>query len=73
MGGDLYFHRPRPEVIRLWATTGFTRLLGAEHQFPDKRTAIATIFTKLDPEICRSCTARVFWECQSAPGPADSR
>ena len=73
MGGDLYFHRPRPEVIRLWATTGFTRLLGAEHQFPDKRTAIATIFTKLDPEICRSCKARVFWECQSAPGPADSR
>ncbi len=73
MGGDLYFHRPRPEVIRMWATTGFTRLLGPEHQFPDKRTAIATIFTKLDPEICRSCTARVFWECQSAPGPADSR
>jgi SulP family sulfate permease len=73
MGGDLYFHRPRPEVIRLWATTGFTRLLGPEHQFPDKRTAIATIFTKLDPEICRSCKARVFWECQGAPGPADSR
>jgi SulP family sulfate permease len=73
MGGDLYFHRPRPEVIRLWATTGFTRLLGAEHEFPDKRTAIATIFTKLDPEICRSCKARVFWECQSAPGPVDSR
>ena len=73
MGGDLYFHRPRPEVIRLWATNGFTRLLGPEHQFPDKRTAIATIFTKLDPEICRSCKARVFWECQSAPGPADSR
>lgn len=73
MGGDLYFHRPRPEVIRLWATTGFTRLLGPEHQFPDKRTAIATIFTKLDPEICRSCKARVFWECQGAPGPTDSR
>jgi SulP family sulfate permease len=73
MGGDLYFHRPRPEVIRLWAITGFTRLLGAEHQFPDKRTAIATIFTKLDPEICRSCKARVFWECQSAPAPADYR
>ena len=73
MGGDLYFHRPRPEVIRMWGTTGFTRLLGPEHQFPDKRTAIATIFSKLDPDICRSCKARVFWECQSAPGPADSR
>ncbi|SFU71384.1 sulfate permease, SulP family [Polaromonas sp. YR568] len=69
MGGDLYFHRPRPEVIRMWRKTGFTSVLGPEHQFPDKFTAIATIFNKLDPEICRHCTARIFWECQSAPGP----
>jgi SulP family sulfate permease len=69
MGGDLYFHRPRPEVISMWKTTGFTRLLGPEHQFPDKRTAIATIFHQLDPEICKHCTARVFWECKSVPGP----
>lgn len=71
MGGDLYFHRPRPEVIQMWQTTGFTRLLGPEHQFPDKRTAIATIFEKLDPEICRTCRARIFWECARAPGPDD--
>lgn len=71
MGGDLYFHRPRPEVIRMWRKTGFTRVLGPEHQFPDKFTAIATIFSKLDPEICRHCHARIFWECKTAPG-ADS-
>ncbi|MFS2034816.1 SulP family inorganic anion transporter [Polaromonas sp. CT11-55] len=69
MGGDLYFHRPRPEVIRMWRKTGFTSVLGPEHQFPDKFTAIATIFNKLDPEICRHCTARIFWECKTAPGP----
>ncbi|MES2414439.1 MAG: SulP family inorganic anion transporter [Pseudomonadota bacterium] len=69
IGGDLYFHRPRPEVIRMWQTTGFTRLLGPEHQFPDKRTAIATIFPKLNPQICRGCTARIFWECKSIPPP----
>ncbi len=69
IGGDLYFHRPRPEVIAMWQTTGFTRLLGPEHQFPDKRTAIATIFPKLDPQICRSCTARIFRECKSVPPP----
>lgn len=69
MGGDLYFHRPRPEVIQMWQTTGFTRLLGPEHQFPDKRSAIATIFTRLDPAICRQCTARIFEECRSVPGP----
>jgi sulfate permease, SulP family len=71
MGGDLYFHRPRPEVIAMWKKTGFTRLLGPEHQFPDKRTAIATIFQKLDPEICRRCTARIFEECQRVPGDGE--
>ena len=70
MGGDLYFHRPRPEVITMWQTTGFTRLLGPEHQFPDKRIAIATIFPKLDKQICNSCTARVFWECKTLALPS---
>ena len=69
MGGDLYFHRPRPEVIQMWRTTGFTRLLGPAHQFPDKRTAIAAIFQKLDLQICKGCTARIFWECKTIPGP----
>ena len=73
MGGDLYFHRPRPEVIAMWQKTGFTRLLGPEHQFPDKRTAIATIFSKLDFEICRRCTARIFEECKTVPGPEDDK
>ena len=70
IGGDLYFHRPRPEVIAMWKTTGFTRLLGPEHQFPDKRVAIATIFPKLDRQICSTCTARIFWECKSVPPSA---
>ena len=69
MGGDLYFHRPRPEVIAMWRKTGLTRVLGPEHQFGDKRVAIATIFDKLDKDICSRCTARIFWECQSVPGP----
>ena len=69
MGGDLYFHRPRPEVVAMWRKTGFTRVLGPAHQFADKRVAIATIFNKLDKDICQRCTARIFWECQQVPGP----
>ncbi|MDB5930251.1 MAG: sulfate transporter, partial [Polaromonas sp.] len=68
MGGGLYFHRPRPEVIRMWRRTGFTDVLGPEHQFSDKFSAISTIFGKLDPDICRRCKARIFWECRAAPG-----
>ena len=73
MGGNLYFHRPRPEVIQMWRKTGFTDVLGVEHQFSDKATAIAAIFGKLDPEICRHCSARIFWECRTAPGADDPR
>ena len=71
MGGNLYFHRPRPEVIAMWRTTGFTDVLGPEHQFADKFTAISTIFRHLDPEVCRHCSARIFWECKTAPGADD--
>ena len=71
MGGNLYFHRPRPEVIQMWQKTGFTDLLGPEHQFADKANAIASIFKQLDPEVCRHCRARIFRECQTAPGADD--
>lgn len=66
-GGDLYFHRPRPPVLEFWQRSGFLDRLGRDHVFPDKRSAIATIFGRLDPRICAACRARVFWECRTAP------
>ena len=68
MGGDLYFHRPRPEVVQMWERTGFVAALGAEHQFADKRSAIAAIVPKLDEVVCARCQARVFEECAQRPG-----
>ncbi|WMD20764.1 SulP family inorganic anion transporter [Achromobacter seleniivolatilans] len=64
MGGDLYFHRPRPEVLDMWRRTGFLDRLGADHIFPDKATALHTIYAKLDPNICAGCQSKIFWECQ---------
>ena len=72
MGGDLYFHRPRPQVLQLWARLGFMRDLGADHVFPSKRDAIGGIFPRLDAAICASCTVRLYRECQSLPKPGDS-
>ena len=66
-GGDLYFHRPRPPVLELWQHVGYTQELGRDHIFPTKRIAIATIFQRLDRNICAQCTARVFEECQALP------
>ncbi|CAN5899555.1 SulP family inorganic anion transporter [soil metagenome] len=68
--GDLYFHRPRPPVLQLWQRVDFTPELGADHIFPTKRAAIATIFSRLDRGICARCTARVFEECKTLPPPA---
>lgn len=70
-GGDLHFHRPRPQVLAIWRRTGFLERLGADHVFPDKQQAIATIFRRLDPAVCARCQARVFRECQpDDPGAA---
>jgi SulP family sulfate permease len=63
IGGDLYFHRPRPPVTELWQKTGFLDEMGRDHVFPDKRIAIATIVPRLDPEICARCTVKLFEEC----------
>lgn len=71
MGGDLYFHRPRPQVVEMWERTRFIQALGRDHIFRDKRSAIGTIFGRLDRNICARCAIRVFWECSSLPPPVD--
>jgi SulP family sulfate permease len=71
MGGDLHFHRPRPQVLTLWQRSGFVDRLGPGHIHPDKRSAIAAIYRQLDARRCATCQARIFWECQQDdPGAA---
>lgn len=67
LGGGLYFHRPRPEVLEAWRRSGFAARLGEGHVFADKRSAIAAIVPALDPEVCARCRARVFEECTGRP------
>ena len=66
MGGDLYFHRPRPQVMDMWQRSGFIDELGADRIFPAKRTAIATIVPRLDPQVCARCTVKLFFESPGA-------
>jgi sulfate permease, SulP family len=68
MGGDLYFHRPRPEALAMWQKSAFIQRLGADHFFNDKRGALAAIVPKLDGAVCALCTRRVFEECAGQPG-----
>ena len=72
MGGDLYFHRPRPQVLSVWQRSGFLDRIGRDHIFESKRVAIAAIVPQLDDNICAHCTARVFDECRYRPGGAEA-
>lgn len=69
MGGDLYFHRPRPPVLEMWERTGFLDTLGRDHIFTDKRSAIRSILARASSggsDPCQGCGRRVFWECAAA-------
>lgn len=70
MGGGLYFHRPRPEVVLTWHKSGFIARLGQDSLFADKRSAIAAIVPRLDGAVCATCRLRVFDECAGQPRPA---
>lgn len=69
LGGDLYFHRPRPQVLDMWRRSGFLERLGPDHIFDRKPLALRAIVARLDPDICRTCSARIFLECAQRPGP----
>ena len=67
-GGDLYFHRPRTQVLQTWEQTGFAAKLGTDHVFSTKRQALHTIIERLSPDICAQCRVRIFEECAQRPG-----
>jgi len=67
-GGDLHFHRPRPDVLALWERSGFLDRLGRDHVYADKSSAIAAIVPRLDDAICAACHVRLFRECSARPG-----
>lgn len=70
MGGDLYRHRPRPELVLTWQKSGFITRVGEDHLFADKRSAIAAIVPRHDGPVCANGRLRVFEECAGQPMPA---
>ena len=67
-GGALHLHGLREGAAGVLQKPPFAEEFGAGTVHASKRGAIASIVARLDPEICRRCTARVFTECASAPG-----
>jgi cob(I)alamin adenosyltransferase len=44
---------------------GYQADIGADNVFAHKPDAIAGIYPRLNPDICRNCSARIFRECQA--------
>ena len=70
-GGALYLYGLRPQVEEFLTRGDAIGAIGAGRVFASKSVAIADIFTRLDPEICRRCTARIFYECQQVEQVSD--
>jgi SulP family sulfate permease len=66
-GGALYFHGLREGASRILQRSPFVEAIGKDALQPSKREAIANIFGRLDPEVCRRCRVRVFEECAGVP------
>jgi len=68
LGGGLYLIRLKPGVCEPLNRGGYVDTIGKENLFAGKTETIAAVVDKLDPEICRTCTARIFRECAARPG-----
>jgi sulfate permease, SulP family len=66
-GGDLWLIRVKAPVRDALEDGGYLDEIGANHVFQSKGEAIAHIHGRLDPEVCRHCTKRIFRECSGAP------
>ena len=66
LGGGLYFYRMKDEARQILQRAGCAAEISEENIFPVKTRAVSAIYRKLDPGICRNCSARIFRECHVA-------
>jgi SulP family sulfate permease len=66
MGGGLYLVGMQPGFHDMLAAGGHVAEVGEQNMFRTKSEAISTIYPRLDPEICRTCQARIFRECHES-------
>lgn len=68
-GGSLSFYSLRAGAEAMLMKPDYVIDIGRNAVHSSKHEAIANCVAKLDRNICRRCTARVFKECATLPGP----
>ena len=64
LGGNLYLCGVQKGFCDMLTGGGYLGEVGRENIFPNKGEAIRAIYPRLDPEVCRTCEARIFQECR---------
>ena len=65
-GGAMYIAGLKVIAQDVLIDGGFLAEIGEEYFYVSKTDAIGLIYNKLDPSVCRACTARVFQECNDS-------
>ena len=63
LGGGLYLVGVQPDLCEMLRRSGQVDTVGEDQIFRHKGDALQAIYPRLDNEICRTCTVRVFHEC----------
>jgi SulP family sulfate permease len=63
-GGGLYFAELKASVYEYISKNCFVAKVGSKNFFDSKNDAIKTIFKRLDSDKCKTCSVRVFNECE---------
>ena len=64
-GRSLYLFRLKPSVLSFLERGGYLDEIGRDCVFDSKGTGLAAVVQRLDHSKCRSCTARLFSECEA--------
>jgi len=73
MGGGLYFYRCKDSIFKFLRKSDKLDDIGADGFFPAKSNWITPIYSTLDPEVCRTCKARIFSACHDMLPNGESR
>lgn len=66
LGGGLYLVGVQPDLCEMLVRSGQVDAVGEDQIFRHKGDAIQAIYPRLNSDICRTCTARIFRECHIA-------